>query len=225
VISPDQDLRPAHVKQTHAVDILAFVEAQEIPPLYFETPYYLAPAPGGEKDYALLRETLRRTKKIGIAYVVIDARQHLAVLVPQGQSLVLNTLRWSNDPLAMAGIDFSLEDEDVDDWAEIELTATSEQPAWGCTDDWALCHDGLDCQRTGFSSHAFSGRRVAEVGIDSMADLLEDEDGDDFDCDADLFEELFSGKACRTNAPVRNRAVRRQRHLRSHVRSRRAPAR
>lgn len=80
---------------TQAVDILAFVEAQEIPPDYFETPYYLAPAPGGEKDYALLRETLRRTRKIGIAYVVIQARQHLAALIPYGQSLVLNTLRWN----------------------------------------------------------------------------------------------------------------------------------
>lgn len=80
---------------TQAVDILAFVEAQEIPPDYFETPYYLAPAPGGEQDYALLRETLRRTRKIGIAYVVIQARQHLAALIPHGQSLVLNTLRWN----------------------------------------------------------------------------------------------------------------------------------
>jgi len=82
---------------TQAVDILAFVEAQEIPPDYFETPYYLAPAPGGEQDYALLRETLRRTRKIGIAYVVIQARQHLAALIPHGQSLVLNTLRWNTE--------------------------------------------------------------------------------------------------------------------------------
>ncbi len=80
---------------TQAVDILAFVEAQEIPPDYFETPYFLAPAPGEEQDYALLRETLRRTRKIGIAYVVIQARQHLAALIPHGQSIVLNTLRWN----------------------------------------------------------------------------------------------------------------------------------
>lgn len=84
-----------HASSTHAVDILAFVEAQEIPPDYFETHYYLAPAPGGEKIYALLRETLRHSGKVGIAYVVIQSRQHLAAVIPQGQSLVLNTLRWS----------------------------------------------------------------------------------------------------------------------------------
>lgn len=83
-------------RPTHAVDILAFVEAQEIPSDYYETPYTLAPAPGGEKVYALLRETLRHSGKIGIAYVVIQSRQHLAAVIPQGQSLVLNTLRWSH---------------------------------------------------------------------------------------------------------------------------------
>jgi len=93
-VSASQETTSAASGLTQAVDILAFVEAQEIPAHYFETPYYLAPAPGGEQDYALLRETLRRTRKVGIAYVVIQARQHLAALVPQGQSLVLNTLRW-----------------------------------------------------------------------------------------------------------------------------------
>ena len=93
---PDKELHHTHARTTHAVDILAFVEAQEIPPDYFETHYHLAPAPGGEKVYALLRETLRHSGKIGIAYVVIQSRQHLAAVIPQGQSLVLNTLRWSH---------------------------------------------------------------------------------------------------------------------------------
>lgn len=97
---PDEELLRAHARpaSTHAVDILAFVEAQEIPPDCFETPYTLAPAPGGEKVYALLRETLRRSGKIGIAYVVIQSRQHLAAVVPEGQALVLNTLRWTRQP-------------------------------------------------------------------------------------------------------------------------------
>lgn len=93
----DNELHPMHSRTTHAVDILAFVEAQEIPPDYFGTPYTLAPAPGGEKVYALLRETLQHSGKIGIACVVIQSRQHLAAVVPQGQSLVLNTLRWSHE--------------------------------------------------------------------------------------------------------------------------------
>jgi len=107
---PDKDLQQPHARPTHAVDILAFVEAQEIPPVYFETPYYLAPAPGGEKVYALLRETLRHSGKIGIAYVVIQARQHLAAVVPEGQSLVLNTLRWSNEHGPFGDADMAEED-------------------------------------------------------------------------------------------------------------------
>lgn len=93
---PDKELLHTPARSTHAVDILAFVEAQEIPADYFDTPYHLAPAPGGEKVYALLRETLRHSGKIGIAYVVIQSRQHLAAVIPQGQTLVLNTLRWSH---------------------------------------------------------------------------------------------------------------------------------
>lgn len=77
----------------HAVEIFAFVEACEIPASCFDTPYYLAPAPGGEKIYALLRETLDRTRKIGIAQVVIQARPLLAALIPCGSVLMLNTLR------------------------------------------------------------------------------------------------------------------------------------
>lgn len=84
-------------KSTHAVDIFALIDAREIPFRYFDTPYFLAPAPGGEKIYALLRETLRRSMKIGIAHVVIQMRQQLAALVPHGQSLILNTLRCENE--------------------------------------------------------------------------------------------------------------------------------
>lgn len=104
--SPEFDRSPSSHGQTHAFDILAFVEAQEISPDYFDTPsYQLTPAPGGEQDYAQLREELRRGKKVGIACVEIHARQHLAVLAPQGESLVLNTLRWASEgrPEAHAG--------------------------------------------------------------------------------------------------------------------------
>lgn len=85
------------MKATHSVDILAFVDAQEIPFHYFERFYYLAPAPGGEKAYALLRETLRHAGKVGIACVVIQLRRHLAALVPHGNALALNILRCSSE--------------------------------------------------------------------------------------------------------------------------------
>lgn len=97
MISLETEPRAAHASPIHSVDILAFVEAQEIPALYLATPYRLAPAPGGEKLYALLCEELRNSGKIGIAHVVLRGRQHLAVLAPQGQSLMLTTLRWESE--------------------------------------------------------------------------------------------------------------------------------
>ncbi|WP_161603770.1 Ku protein [Noviherbaspirillum massiliense] len=92
MILSEENRNPADAGLTHAVDIFAFVDAREVPFLAFETPYYLSPAPGGEKLYALLRETLSRTRKIGLAYVEIQARQRLAAVAPCGPALVLTTL-------------------------------------------------------------------------------------------------------------------------------------
>lgn len=89
----DEKARASRVCSLHAVDIFAFVQAEDVPFPYFDTPYYLTPAPEEEKAYALLRETLGRSSKIGIACVTIRARRYLAALVPCGSSLVLNTLR------------------------------------------------------------------------------------------------------------------------------------
>jgi DNA end-binding protein Ku len=97
VVLTDEDLRRANVEATQTIDILAFVDAGEVPLLYYEQPYYLAPGKGGDKVYALLRETLRKTGKIGIANVVIRVKQHLAALVCEGDVIVMNTLRYSDE--------------------------------------------------------------------------------------------------------------------------------
>jgi DNA end-binding protein Ku len=97
VAMSDEDFRQANVEATQTVDILAFVDAEDIEPMYFDTPYYLSPTKRGEKGYALLRETLRRSKKAAVATVVIRTRQHVATMLPVGPMLVLNTLRYSAD--------------------------------------------------------------------------------------------------------------------------------
>ena len=97
VVLSDEDFRRANVEASKTVEILAFVDAKEIPPPYFETPYYLAPGKRGEKAYALLRETLKKTGKAGIASVVIRTRQYLAALIPQEEVLLLNTLRYADE--------------------------------------------------------------------------------------------------------------------------------
>jgi len=97
VVLSEEDLRNANVEATQTIDILAFVDAEQVPLLYYENPYYLAPGKGGDKVYALLRETLRKTGKIGIANVVIRVKQHLAALVCVGDVIVMNTLRYSDE--------------------------------------------------------------------------------------------------------------------------------
>jgi DNA end-binding protein Ku len=97
VVLTENDFKRANVEATQTVDIMAFVDADEVAPTYFETPYYLAPDKRGEKGYALLRETLKASNKIAIATVVIRTRQYLAALIPSGNVIVLNTLRYQNE--------------------------------------------------------------------------------------------------------------------------------
>lgn len=97
VVLSDEDLRRANPEATQTIDILAFVDAEDVSLLYFEQPYYLAPGKGGDKVYALLRETLRKAGKIGIARVVIRVKQHLAALVCVGDAIVMNTLRYADE--------------------------------------------------------------------------------------------------------------------------------
>jgi DNA end-binding protein Ku len=97
VVMTDAEIRAANPESTQTVDILAFVDAPDISFLSLDTPYYLAPDRKGEKVYALLRDALKDTGKVGIASVVLHNKQHLAALIPVGPALALNTLRWGDE--------------------------------------------------------------------------------------------------------------------------------
>jgi DNA end-binding protein Ku len=97
VVLSDQDLASANPKSTQTIEIVDFVELADIAPSYFDKPYFLAPDRQGAKSYALLRETLRRSGKVGIAKVVLRTHQHLAAVVPVGDVIVLNLLRFSDE--------------------------------------------------------------------------------------------------------------------------------
>jgi DNA end-binding protein Ku len=92
-----EDFKRANVEATQTVDILGFIDANAIPPYFLESPYYLAPGKHGDKGYALLREVLERTGKVAVATVVIRTRQHIAIIYPRDNVLVLNTLRYANE--------------------------------------------------------------------------------------------------------------------------------
>src|SRR4030095_15398115 len=93
----EKDFRDANVEATQSIEIMDFVDAADISPLHYETPYYLEPLKNGRRAYALLRDVMKRTNRIGIAKVVIRNRQRLAALIPQGPLLVLNILRYAHE--------------------------------------------------------------------------------------------------------------------------------
>jgi DNA end-binding protein Ku len=95
VVLTDADFRAANVEATQTIDILSFVNVSEIPVAYFDTPYYLVPTRGGSRGYALMLQTLERTKKAALAQVVIRTRQRLAAVMPEDQLLLLCTLRYA----------------------------------------------------------------------------------------------------------------------------------
>jgi DNA end-binding protein Ku len=97
VVLSEEDFRRANPEAAKTVDIQAFVELDAIAPQFFDTPYYLIPGKRGEKAYALLRETLKKAGKAGVASVVIRTKQYLAALVAQDEVLVLNTLRYPDE--------------------------------------------------------------------------------------------------------------------------------
>jgi DNA end-binding protein Ku len=83
VISPDE-IEAVYPRTTQTIEIQRFIDANDIPFVYLERPYYVEPINKGQKVYALLREVLVKTGKVGLAKVVIATKQHLAVLVPSG---------------------------------------------------------------------------------------------------------------------------------------------
>src|SRR5438105_5125643 len=97
VVLSEEDFRRANPEASKTVDIMAFVDLHDIPPQYFDTPYYLAPGKRGEKAYVLLRDTLKKAGKAGIAVVVIRTKQYLAAVVAREEVMLLNTLRYHDE--------------------------------------------------------------------------------------------------------------------------------
>ena len=106
VILTKEDFKAAAVEKTRTVDIVDFVSAEEIDDRYFETPYYLVPAKGGERAYALLREAIRDTGRIGIAKFILREAQHLAALEVIGDALVLTVMRFADELTDTDAFDF-----------------------------------------------------------------------------------------------------------------------
>jgi DNA end-binding protein Ku len=105
VVITDEDLKKASPEASRSVDIVEFVDLSEIDPILFDIPYYLAPERNGRHAYALLREALAETGKVGIARVVLRAREHIAVVKPQGSALVVEMMHWADEVVAPTDLD------------------------------------------------------------------------------------------------------------------------
>ena len=98
VVLTDEDFKAAAIESSKTIEIMDFVSADEIDPRYFETPYYLVPAKGGEKAYALLREAIKRTGTVGIGKITMRSNSlHLAGVKSVGDALVLDIMRFADE--------------------------------------------------------------------------------------------------------------------------------
>lgn len=97
VVLTKDDFKTAALEKTKTIDIIDFVNPEEIDERYFETPYYLLPGKGAERAYALLREAIRASGRIGIAKIILRDAQHLAAVEAIGDALVLTMMRFSDE--------------------------------------------------------------------------------------------------------------------------------
>jgi DNA end-binding protein Ku len=106
VVLTKEDFAAAALEKTKRIDILDFVKGETIDDRFFDTPYYLTAGRGGDVSYALLREALRETKRIGIAKFILRDVQHLAAVEVIGDSLTLSTLRFADELVDVKSLTF-----------------------------------------------------------------------------------------------------------------------
>jgi len=106
VVITKDDFKTAALEKTKTIDILDFVDRQEIDERYFETPYYLQPGKGADRAYVLLREAIKASGKIGIAKIILRDAQHLAAVEAIGDALVLTMMRFADELADLSEFNF-----------------------------------------------------------------------------------------------------------------------
>ncbi|MBI2958490.1 MAG: Ku protein [Chloroflexi bacterium] len=104
VVLDEADLKKVPIKTVHAIEIQAFVTEAEIDPAYYYGLHYLEPEELGARPFSLLREVLVKSRRVGVAKVAFQRREHLCCLRPRGDILALHTMRYSNEILPHGGL-------------------------------------------------------------------------------------------------------------------------
>lgn len=134
VIMTKDDFKAANPKATQTIDIQDFVEFEDIDLMFFEKPYYLVPQKNGVKGYFLLVEALKKTKKVAVAKVVIRNKMHLTCIMPKGDYLILEMMRFGHEVLQTDTVDY-LSDTDIPKLNPKELKM-AEELIEGMTAKW-----------------------------------------------------------------------------------------
>jgi len=121
VVIGKADLEAVGPEATQSIDIMHFVDGADIDVAFYDTPYYTEPAKMGRRAYALLRETLRRTGKVGVAKIVIRERQRLCAVLADGPVLLAYTLRWPYQLRTASDLELPSEDLESLDLSPQEL--------------------------------------------------------------------------------------------------------
>jgi DNA end-binding protein Ku len=93
----DEEIKKVAPKTARVMELLEFVKADQVDPIYLESSYYMAPDEGGDKPYALLFEALRETKYYGIAKVAMHNREHIVILRPSSKGVLLHTMFYADE--------------------------------------------------------------------------------------------------------------------------------
>lgn len=97
VVLTDEDFEKVSPKKSKIIEIQEFVNEQDIDTTFYDTPYYLEPAPGGEKAYILLREALKKSGKVGVGDYVLRNKANLCILRPLRDVILLQKLRFAEE--------------------------------------------------------------------------------------------------------------------------------
>ena len=119
VVLTKDDFKTAALEKTKTIDILDFVDPKQVDERYFETPYYLQPGKGADRAYALIREAIRDSGKIGVAKIILRDAQHLAAVEAIGDALVLTMMRFADELAELS--DFSFPSADGIRPAELKM--------------------------------------------------------------------------------------------------------
>jgi DNA end-binding protein Ku len=169
------DFARVKIDSNQTVDIKEFVNLSEIDPIFFDQPYFLAPEKGGAKGYAILREALKRTKKVGIAKVVIKTREHLASVKPTGNALLLELMHFADELADPAELDLPPAREiDQRELKMAESLVESMTGKWDprkYKDEYRAALTELIEEKIKSGGKAAPGKKAARVKSTKMVDL------------------------------------------------------